>query len=158
VRDPTNWPDGLATVNNTLAGATNDSIAGATISFINQNLLVKNLTIENLKQSSSGEVLLTTWQITSDGNGTTTSGIQAGGSYGGVSYATQGLNAFVSGTDFMKPGLVVTYAGGDSRCELNITSRGLNMEWYGLDSDLTEAPEPGRYTAVLTFRMTYPVP
>ena len=118
-------------------------------------------TADVLVHGTSWEPLATYYKITSDGDGSTTTGFESKengdgvGSFvyvGGGSTDWETLNGETAGT-FLLGGKTITHAELDGQVLLTITVRGLNGEDLGTDSDLTEAPDSGTtsdYVASLT--------
>ena len=153
-----NNPAGLNSWDNSIAGTENDHVVRIVIRNLDRDVLLTMDRADPLKHRNTNDLLATTYRFVSDGDGFTSSGIQVGGSYGGVPFSQQGHGTFVSAANLMNPGVVVTFAGGDNKVRIFHTSRGRNAEDFGSNSDLTEAPDAGKYEGRMKIRMTWPVP
>lgn len=148
----TNW-------DTTGVNSTTEQTVRAQITNMDQNVLLTFPQKGTLTYAATAETLSTTWKFWTDGDGVSSTGIQAGGSYGGVSYATQGLNAFASAANLANPGVVITLVGADKNVYIYITSRGINAEDFGSNSDSTEAPDASTsYSASMQMQIEWPVP
>jgi hypothetical protein len=122
-----------------------------------------------LSQSLGGgttETLATYYNLTSDGDGTTTTGFLASaygsgigsGNYlyvGGGSSAWETANSLPSGgTQFLASTKTITHIYKDGAVLLTLTVRGWNGEDFGSSSDNTEAPDSGTFSATFALRGT----
>ncbi|MDA1190784.1 MAG: hypothetical protein O3A46_03760 [Candidatus Poribacteria bacterium] len=129
-------------------------------------VLNKNVTITAPTQTvltqfgGTGETLATYYQLTSDGNGVTSTGFNTSGNgvgsffyIGGGSTAWQTQQGLTAGT-LLGSGKTLTRVAGDGNTLVTVKSRARNGEDLGSDSDLTEAPNLGNYTATLVLMAT----
>jgi hypothetical protein len=164
-QDPTT-PTGLDDWNNTnITAAESDSVAVFRL-VTNTDLVLSAPTQSVLTHGTTGETLATYYQLTTDGNGSTTTGFLptvTGHGVGSLLYVGGGSTAWetaqsLSPGTFLGSGKTVTHVNRDGALLLTVTVRGLNGEDLGADSDLTEAPDVGTatdYTANLVLRASY---
>ena len=156
-------PTALTNWDTTGANSTTVHYLSITINSVDENILLDFTQKDPLKHKQTDETLTTTWTWWTDGNGTTTTGVITGGSYGGTPYANQGqatgstdTTHFVTSSALMNPGVVVTQIPPDETVILYIKSRGKNAQDYGSNSDATEVPDAGtNYEAAMEIRLTY---
>ncbi|MDA1190783.1 MAG: hypothetical protein O3A46_03755 [Candidatus Poribacteria bacterium] len=143
-------PSGTTSWNDALTGTANDYTVVYEIDQINSSFTLSVLFIESLGSDLAGNALTTTWKFSTDGNGTSATGV--------ISDATnqaKGLDTFVSSTAFLSGDVTVTKVGSDKNVDLTITSRGRNPNNNGMSSDSTASPDEGTYTALLDLRALY---
>lgn len=155
--EPTNYVQpGLSTWNTSSSTTDSDWTVRYRIININQNFSIRALSPPSpLTNAKASETLTTYWLF----NGDEYSAAPARtGIYPNLaSYASQGYNNPVSASAFMTLVYVRDVGGADNTMDIYVTSRGVNAENFGNNSDLTEAPDSGTYTTSLTLRITYPV-
>jgi len=137
-------PSGMSDWDNTTIGTTNDSVATITLDSLGSLFTtVRVSSIGDLTHSTVGsETLTTTWKFSTDGDGSSSSGVVESGT-------TQALghNTYVASASFLSGWVDVTRVSGDADTVFTITSHGENPYDFGNDSDATEAPVVGAYTA-----------
>ncbi|MBT5535957.1 hypothetical protein HOK31_23000 [Candidatus Poribacteria bacterium] len=162
-QDPTT-PTGIdAWDNSTLTTTQTDSVAILRL-VTNVSVTLTATTQDTLSQTlgATTAVLATYYQVDSDGDGSATTGFLGSetgiGSpiyVGGGSSGYETLNGLTVGGDtFLGAGKTLTYVEQDGNVLITVTCRGWNGEDLGSDSDNTEAPDPGTYTADLTLLAT----
>ena len=143
-------PSGMSDWDNTTIGTTNDSVATITLSSLGSLFTnVRVSSIGDLTHPTVGsETLTTTWKFSTDGDGSAASGVIESGT-------TQALghNTYVASGSFLSTWVDVTHVSGDTDTVFTIPSHGENPYDFGLDSDSTEAPVTGTYTADLSLEV-----
>ena len=134
----------------------------------NCHVTVTSTTSQNnqrLSQDLGGttrERLATYYNLTSDGDGVTSTGFQASeygsgigsGNYHYVAGGSTGWETLngLTGSQFLGTSKTITHVYNDGAVLLTLTVRGLNGEDYGSSSDNTEAPDPGSFTTTVAIR------
>jgi hypothetical protein len=143
-------PAGMSDWANTTIGTTNDSVATITLSSLGSLFTnVRVSSVGDLTHSTVGaETLTTTWKFSTDGDGSTASGVVETGT-------TQALghNTYVASGSFLSTWVDVTQVAGDTDTVFTVTSHRENPYDFGNASDATEAPVPGTYTADLVLEV-----
>lgn len=159
-------PTGLSTWDNS-ASTTGETDSVAIFRLVANVDVTLTATARGLLSQTIGAqtaVLATYYQLDSDGDGSTATGFlgtEAGGGVGSVFYVGGGSSGYETlngltpgGGTLLGTGKTLTYVQQDGNALVTITCRGLNGEDLGSDSDNTEAPDPGTYTATLTLLAT----
>ena len=159
-------PTGIASWDNSsLATSETDSVAifrlvanvDVTLTATAQGILSQTI-------GATTAVLATYYQLESDGDGSSTTGFlgaESGDGVGSVFYVGGGSSGYetlngltAGGGTLLGTGKTLTYVEQDGNALITITCRGQNGEDLGWDSDNTEAPDAGTYTADLTLLAT----
>jgi hypothetical protein len=149
----------------TLAASATDSVAiFRLVANVDVTLTATAQGILSQTVGAGTPVLATYYQIASDGDGSSATGFlgtETGDGIGGVFYVGGGSSGYetlngltAGGGTLLSTGKTLTYVQQDGNALVTITCRGQNGEDLGSDSDNTEAPDPGTYTADLTLLAT----
>ena len=159
----------LSSWDNSIAGGVADSIVVfRLVTNVDVMLTATSQEVFTLPVGGGSAYLATYYQISASGNGSTGTGFLTasngtgvdlagdGGDFvyvGGGSTAWETVNSETAAT-FLAGGETITHINKSGAALLTVTIRGVNGEDAGANSDNTEAPEAGTYTADLSLLAT----